>query len=780
MGFELRLAFRSLKRSPGFTAASLLALTLGIGANAAIFSVVDAVLLQPLPFRAPQRLVSLWKASHHDSRERGLFTLSDVDHAIGTAGVLESVGGFEPVSVQVQFHGTPESVTAVRVTPGLMATLGMEPLLGRGCVSGEATCALISSDLWRKQFGSDPAIIGREISGQVGGVFAATAPGPTAFTIGGVLPPHLRLARLDAAGIWIPASKDGPTYLRSETVFLVGRLKEKMLTQAAETALKSRLAGHSWDAHLVPLTETIVGDVRPMLLLLWAAAGLVLLIACANLANLNLVRASRRRKEMAIRAALGASGGRLARQLGMESILLATAGGTSGLMVGYWTVRLLGVAGPLPRGEGLSLDPAVLTYTAALSLLAALLSGLTPAWASRNSHLHQAMQERGGTGRLATRNWIVIGEIAVSVMLAIGAGLLIRSFIRLSGIDPGFRAENVITARVSLQGARYRDQEQRGAFFRQVIDKIRATPGVVSAAAINFMPLGGADAGIAFAADGQAAARETATVSFRAASPEYFKAMGIPILEGRDFAEGDLEHARVIVNQALARKWWRDQSPLGQRARLGGPGGPSLLIVGVVANVRQFGLDADERPTLYLSFLGQSVMTLVVRGTVRAPTIAAAVRAVDQGQPIEDVRTIAQALDDSMAQPRQRARLLSILAALAMTLTAVGIFAVTAYSVAQRKREIGIRIALGATSGEVQRMVLSQGFRQGFAGIAIGCIGALALKQVIAHWLFHLNALDPATFLAATVLSAGVTGAAVYLPARRAALVDPVVALREE
>jgi len=782
---DLRLTIRGLRRSPGFTAAALLALALGIGANTAIFSVIDAVLLRPLPFRDAAQLVSLWKTRRGDTAGRGAFTAAGLDAVRDTGAALESVAGYEMVSLQYLRHGEPVSTMGARVTPNLIATLGVTPVLGRSLAPGGEAEAMVSFDLWHRRFGGDRAIIGQTVAVDVAGMYGSTQAGPAAFTIVGVLPPDLRLPPLEQAGLWIATGRDpGPAARQPETLLGIARLRRGQQAQAVQTLLNSRLDSLGWSVALMPLRETIVGNLRPLLLLLLGATGLVLLIACANLANLQLVRWSRRGREMAIRAALGAGSLRLARLLLLEALVLAAAGGACGLLGGYWCVRLLGLAAALPHSGELRLDPAALTYTAAISLLTGVLFGLAPALTGCNPHLQHALQERGRGGRLATRGWLVIAEVAVAFVLSVGAGLLLRSFARLAAVDPGFRAENVITARVSLPPSRYRQPPQRAAFYKQVLEKLRGMPGVSVAAAVNFLPMSGVNGGVAFSVEGRppASPREIPTASFRAVSPDYFGAMGIRILEGRGFTEADLEHMRLVVNQSFARRWWPNQSPLGQRIHIGPPDapGPFLPVVGMVADVKHFGLDAADGPTIYLPYLGPPVMTLVARGLADAGILAAAVAAVDKNQPIEDARTMRQVLYNTSAQPRLRTRLLTIFAALALVLAGLGIFGVTAYSVAQRRREIGIRMALGAAPAAVKGMILRQAIRQGLAGITLGGVAALALRGLVAHWLFGVTGADPVTFAAAACVSAGATAAAVYWPARRAAAVDPVAALREE
>lgn len=780
---DVRYAWRSLAKTRGFTAAALSVLALGIGANSAIFSVVDAVLLRPLPFRDPSYLVSVWKMQRNEQTGRGLFTFSEMEALMTTGGILESVGGFEPVSMQFVFRGEPEAVMGARVTPDLLRTLGILPILGRAIAPGEENTALISHELWRRQFQSDPSIIGQTIEVQIGGVYGATEAGRASVSVVGVLPSHLRLQPLDQAGLWISARKDtGTPALRTATSFVLARLSPNIKTQAAQDLLNARLGTLGWRTNLVPVTETIVGNIRPVLLMLWGAASLVLCIACANLANLYLVRWSLRAKELVIRAALGATSLRIIRQLLVESVTLAVLGGACGLIFAFFCLRLFDLTNGLAGTVEAHLNAPVLVYSACLSVLTGVIFGLAPVWSVRTMQLQNSLRERERSGGLATQGWLLVTEVALAVTLSVGAGLLIRSLARLGEVDPGFQVENVTTARLSLPDARYKNPQQRANFFREVLERLNNSPGVQGAVAISFMPLSGADAGIAFTIEGQPVPvpSEIPTASFRCVSPDYFRIMGIRMLQGRDFEARDLDHARIIVNESLARRLWPHQSALDQRLRLGGPAGPAIQVVGVAANVKQFGLEAEERPALYLSFLGQPAMTLMVRNQVGVSTIATAVKAVDRNQPIQDLRTIRQALDASIAQPRLRTQLLSVFAFLALTLAAVGIFGVTAYSVAQRTREIGIRIALGATPGSVTGMLVQQGFRQGVAGIALGVAGALALRQVLRRWLFGIDSTDPSTILAAVIVALAVIAVAVYVPARRAAALDPLIALRNE
>jgi putative ABC transport system permease protein len=784
---EIRAAVRGLVKSPGFTGPALVALTLGIGANTAIFSVVDAVVLRSMPLRDPARVVTVWKTSRTERNGHGAVSRADVETLRQAGGAFEALGCFEPVSLQFRSGGEPESVAGARVSAELAMLLQIRPAVGRIFTASDENAALLGHDLWQRRFAGDPGVVGRSLAVEVGGLLTATARGAGSFTIVGVLPDGLRLPVVEKAALWIQMPKSpASAEMQASNVVAIGRLRGNARIEAARGLVDSRVDRLGWHVNPIPLAESLAGaDLREPLLLLWAAAALVLLIACANLANLELVRWNRRRKEMAVRAALGAGGLRLTRLLLVESLILAVAGGFCGLIAGFWCVRLLGVSSLLPKSVDLRMNPALLAYAACVSLVAGLVFGLAPARMARRIDLASELKERGRTSRGAVRTWITAAEVALAFMLSVGAGLLIRSFTRLSTVDPGFDIENLATARISLPPSRYREPAQRAAFYRQVLDRLHGLPDVRAAAVVNFMPMAGADAGALFVVEGAPAPRpnEIPTASLRTVSPGYFRTLGIGILAGRDFTEQDLDRICAIVNEAFARKFWPGENAVGKHIHLGPPGSPGrwIEVAGVASNARQFGLDkAASPPMLFLPFLNSPVMSLMARGSVDTAVLAAAVRAVDSSLALQNPRTMRQAIDESLAHPRLRTRLLSAFALLALALAAVGIFGVTAFSVAQRTREIGIRLALGAEPAAVRRMVLRQGLMQAVCGIAAGAAGALALKGLLAHWLFGIAATDWAAFASAAAVSLAAVAAAVYVPARRAASVDPMRALREE
>ncbi|HEX7049880.1 MAG TPA: ABC transporter permease [Longimicrobiales bacterium] len=794
---DLRYALRSLRKAPGFAGVAVLTLALGIGANTAIFSVVDGVLLRPLPYPEPDRLVSFveagsYKGAFLEYRER--------------AESFEAIAAYTPgQAFSLTGRGEPVRLEGAVVSAGLFSVLGAKPLLGRTFLPGEDEAGrepvvVLSHGLWQQRFGADPGIIGEEV--RLDGI---------ARTVVGVMPPGFRFPSASTQ-LWVPASirAADPIDLWGMSVgTTIARLRPGVTLEEARTevrTLEPRMRElFPWDmpedygrnATVVPLRDRIVGDVRPMLLVLLGAVGFVLLIACANVANLLLARATTRRRELAVRVALGAGRRRLMRQLLTESVMLAALGGIVGLFLAFWGVELLvaGLPADTPRLAGIGIDGRVLGFTAALTFATGLVFGVLPALRASRSEPHDALKEGGRTAtgaRTRLSAALVVTEIALAVVLVTGAGLLIRSFWRLLRVDPGFRVENVVAATVAPPTFRYADGAARRAFYQELLGRLEALPGVTGAGITDRLPFGGRNYGSVFVIEGRPdpatqggdwpLADIAATIS-----ADYLRTMGIRVLRGRGFTPADRADAPgvVLINQALARRYWPDEDPIGRRIR--GPGSvPWLTIVGIVDDVAYNRLADTDLPAFYMPLLqhGPEVVSVVVRSTADPATLAANLRAVvasiDEDTPVSDVRAMAQRVSDSLGRPRFTMLLLTAFAAAALILGAVGIYGVIAYAVSQRIHEIGIRMALGARAGDVLGMVVRQGAALAMIGIAVGLLAAFATTRLLAGLLYGVGATDAATFLAVPLLLGAVALAASWIPARRAARVDPVVALRNE
>ena len=796
---DLRYAVRSLGRSPGFAFAAIATLAIGIGANTAIFSVVHGVLLRPLPFAESERLVGVW--GHHVTIGRETASLPDFLDWRRQSRAVEDMAAFANTRYNLAGEGEPEVVRGVVATANLLPLLGVAPAAGRGFTAGEersgaARVVMLSDGFWRRRFGGRPDVLGRTLS--LSGV---------PHTVVGIAPPAVRLQQ--EVDVWTPLVTDTTLGRRNDFLSVIGRLREGVtLTQAQEelSTIARRLAAEypasnaGWGVELVGLQEQMVGGIRPALLVFMGAVALVLLIACANVANLMLARVTAREREVTIRTALGASRARLARQLLTESAVLALAGGTAGLLLAAWGVQALRAVGPgtIPRSQEVAIDPVALGFAVGLSLVTGLLFGLLPALRVLRRDPHEGLQRSsrastGASGVRTTRGALVLAEVALAFMLLIGATLLLRSFDRLQRVNPGFVGQGVLTARLSFPRNSYADPEQRLAFGDRLVERLRATPGVSAAALVSDPPLSGSVPYWAFAVEGvEPPAPEVVqdAVVFTA-SPGYFETVGIPLLAGRLLTDADHGDAPpvAVVSQALARRYWPDRSPLGARITFGNPADTAstwLTVVGVVGDVRQESLAEPAYPQVYLPFAQLSVRSVVIlaRGLSEPlallPALKAAVAELDPGLPLSEVATLDQITTATLARPRVNAALLGGFALVALALAAVGIYGVITYGVIQRSRELGIRMALGAGSDQLLRLVVRQGMGPVLAGVALGAAGALAGGRVLRSLLFGVGAADPLTYALVTGFLLAVALTASYLPARRAARADPMVALRNE
>ncbi|MGH9940809.1 MAG: ABC transporter permease [Pyrinomonadaceae bacterium] len=801
---DLRFALRMLKKRPGFTAAAIIALALGVGANTAIFSVVNSVLLRPLPYKESERLVTIGHLYPKLDLIAPVSAPGYVDYRDQTS-VFEETAASTNANFNLTDGGEPERVQGRSVTANFLPLLGVAPALGRLFLAeedqpGAARVAVLSHGLWQRRFGGDPQIINRTIRLN-----------NESYTIVGVTPVEFQFGRDE---LWTPIAftpeqlandRRGREYLSA-----LARLKPGVTIEQAQTEMdfiarriaeanpEDYPADSGWGVKLKSFNEEVVGNVRPALLVLLGAVGFLLLIACSNVANLMLARAAARSREIAIRTALGASRTRLVRQLLTESLLLALAGGAAGLLLAVWGVDLLVALEPasVPRVREVGIDVRVLMFTVGISLLTGILFGLLPALQASKPELTGTLKEGGrgsaiGGGLRSARSLLVITEIAVALVLLVGAGLMVRSFSRLLDVNPGFQTENVLTMQVALPATKYREPQQRRAFFGELVNQIKALPGVESVGAVTNLPLGGSVTSGSFSIEGRPVPTGAAEphTDERIATAGYLQTMKIPLLRGRHFTERDNADAPnvVIIDETLARTYFPGEDPVGKRIYEGeGDNRIYREIIGVVGAIRYKGLDAEYKSQLYFPHAQSNApgMTIVVRAAndpvSLVPAVRGALRAVDQDQPVYGVRTMGEVLNTSIAQKRFSMFLLTIFAAVALVLTAVGIYGVMAYTVTARTNEMGIRIALGAQTSDILHLVVGQGMILALAGIALGLVVAFGVTRVMSSLLYGVSATDPLTFAAIALLLIGVALLACYIPARRATKVDPMIALRYE
>jgi putative ABC transport system permease protein len=814
---DLRFAVRTLLRRPLFTALAVLTLALGIGANTAIFSVVNAVLLAPLPFDAPDRLVVVWSSNPEFAKAIGL-----PDKLPASAGpfydwraqsrTLEHLSRVASDRATLTGRGEPEILNLVNVSGDLFELLGTRPFLGRTIQPADEAAgtrvAVLSHRFWMWRFGGDPSIVGQTlVLADKPVVVVGVMPPSFAFPRGAEMPSGFAFAA--EPDLWFPmllTPEERQTRDNHDSVALA-RLKPGISRAAANAemrALAARLAqqypdtDQGWTVRVEPLPEQLTGAVRPALLLLSAAVALVLLIACVNVANLLLAQAASRQKEVAVRTALGASRGRMVRQLLTESLLLALAGGAFGTLLAFWSLRAL--ASLIPAGVrvgSLGLDGRVLAFTFVLALAAGALAGLAPALQMTHSDLASTLRDGTRAGSVTSRGRrtlraLVVAETAMAVLLAVGAGLLLRSFARLTAVDPGFRPRGVLTAQVTLAGSRY-PTARVAAFYVAALERVRALPGVEAAGAVSSLPMSGNESIGGFLVKGMPRPEpgRSPNADRRSATPGYFEALGIPLLRGRLFRDGDAADGQrvAVIDETLARTYWPGTDPLGKRIRRGDFDDPQpkwITVVGVVGNVRNSGLHVEPRPQLYLpeTQLTAPVMSLAVRtqGDPRrlAAAARAAVHAVDPDQAVSEVMTMDEMVDRSLAGRRFNLVLLSLFAGLALVLSAVGIYGVISYSVAQRTREMGLRMALGAQRRTVLALVVREAGALTLGGLAAGLVLSLAATRVMASLLFGVGATDPLTLAVVSCGLALVSLAAASVPGQRATRVDPMVALRSD
>jgi putative ABC transport system permease protein len=799
---DLRYGVRALAKAPGFTLVAVLAIALGIGANTAIFSVVDAVLLRPLPFPEPERLMRAYlKETGGDTSTFGIADfLAWRDHQKSFEHV--AVYDLTQRSFTLTGIGNPERISGIAVSADFFSALGATPLLGRAFSAeddrpGSGPVVVISKAFWRSHLSSDPNVVGRSI----------TLNGRP-YTIIGVMPAAFRFPGTEPLDVW-PMRTFEPARARPP-YFLVpfGRLKSGVTPEQAEaelTAIANQVSQQFPDSpyaggKLMPLKAVLVQDVRTALWVILAAVSFVLLIALVNVANLLLARATSREKEIGVRIALGASRLRIVRQLLTESVLLASLGGASGLLIGYIGVRAFIAFAPsgIPRLAEVGMDGRVLAFTCVISVVAGILFGLAPALhsvrASLNETLKEGTRSAGSSSGNKIRKVLVVSEFAMALVLMIGAGLLIRSFLRLRDVDPGFQQDHLVTAQISLPYARYKEDAQVVSFWQQFLNRVQVLPGVQAAGITMSLPPNLLQISNPFTVEGQPhdprhalpLAEETPI------SPDYFRALGVPLLKGRLFSDADRTTPVLIINQTMAKQYFPNQDPIGKRIQTGDPDpkAPWETVVGVVGDVKYSGLDAAPSPTLYVPYTEKDWagwtrgMSLVVRTSMDPSSVVPGLRQelarLDKDLPLSQVRTMNELIDESVVQQRFRTWLLGVFSALALLLAAVGIYAVISHMVGERTREIGIRMALGATRKEILKLILGQASQLAVIGIFTGIAGALLLTRVMRSLLFSVSTTDPLSFALMCTLLAVIALVAGYVPAIRATRVDPIVALRYE
>lgn len=815
---DLRYAVRTLRKAPGFTVVAVLTLALGIGANTAIFSAVNAALLRPLPYRDPNRLMWVTEIWHKD-HDNALVPNPDYTNWSLQAHSFEQMAAYDG-GEQFNFTGAgqPARIEAAGVTANFFRTLGVEPFRGRAFRTQEALpdgppVAILSYELWQSRFGLDPDILQKAITLD-----------NQKFSVVGIMPPGFRFPDPDLKPqLFLPFQLlprvDWNASWLTDT-YVIARLRNGVSPQHAAAELQTinqrdmaqvspvfmRLGRRNVQVRVLALQRQLSGDVRPALLVLLGAVGFVLLIACVNVANLQLARASARQQEFAVRAAIGAGRARLMRQLLTETAVLAFFGGCLGLAVGMAGVRLLRGLAPanLAQLGSITLDLRVLAFTVVVTALVSIIPAVLPALAVSKPDINEGLKHTGTriTGTLGgqhVRKLLVSAELALALILLAGAGLLLRSFVLLASVDPGFDPHRLLTARLKLPQAKYSKPQQQQAFLRQLLQKLSALPGVDAAGLANALPLNGYAGEWAVRFEGQAPlpAGAAPSVPVTSVSPAYFRAMRIPLLEGRFFDDRDAANAGLplIVNQSFARRFFPGQNPLGKRVRVGGPTWPWHSIVGVVADVRHVSLDREPDPQLYRPYEApaddptgsqQALETIIL--TLRCKTsplaLAAALRRqvaeLDPDLPAFDLATMDQRLATALAAPRFNTMLLGIFAGLALLLAIVGIYGVISYLASQRTHEIGVRMALGAVPKSILRLLLGEALVITLLGLVLGVAGALALTRYLAGLLFEVRPTDPVTLITLFFVLCAVSVAASYIPARRAARVDPIVALRYE
>jgi predicted permease len=819
---DLRYGLRMLLRRPLFTTVALIALALGIGANTAIFSVVRGVLLRSLPFERADRVVAIWKKNVRENEDWIRFQALEFIECRNNNDVFDQVAAYDPNGFSLVAGSEPTYVDGMRATANIFSLLRVKPVLGRTFLPGEDSAGhggvvVLGYDLWRRQFNSSPDIVGQQISLYMAPRLTTTGPPATdmtgsTFTVIGVLPSDLDIPEFKA-DLWVPIVFDSSNLDRNQRVYLstVGRLRDsvslstasaQMNVFARELEQKFPDTNKGWDVYIVPMPEELLGNISKTLLILFASVVLVLLIACVNVANLMLARASDRTKEISLRLALGATRRRLIRQLLTESILLSVLGGVLGLLLAEFGTRALvsHSSASIPRIKEVGIDGVVLAVTLLISILTGVIFGLVPALQTTKPDLSEALKEgaRSSTGGVASwrfRGALVVSEVSLALVLLIGAALIAKSFLQLQGTDQGYISNNVMTAEISLPYSRYPEPLKRVAFYRDLLERGSALPSVESAGVANLIPTEFGDQRGIVTLEGQqdTPSGDLPRLAARTVSPGFFKAMGIKLLAGREFTDSDIccgptnSNLQVMINKAMAQRYWPNEDPVGKQIAIGLPPrrGPFAPIIGVVADVRHW-VDAPAEPTFYLPNLQQQSMTIALRSYTDPSRLARplreTVRSIDPTLPVHGLLTMDQRLAEAspVSQARFRTLLLLVFALTALTLAAIGIYGVISYFVKQQTREIGIKMALGAGPGHVLREIVRRGMLLTLIGALVGLVGAFAATRLISSLLYGVSTTDPVVFAAAPFLLELVAFLAIYIPASRATRVEPLIALRYE
>ena len=805
---DIRYGFRMLIKRPGFTIIVVLTLALGIGANTTIFSAVDAVLLNPLPYQEPDRLVAVWETNKQLSPEmwdRNEVAMPNFLDWRSSNQVFEQLGSLYYADVNLTGVAEPERIKSCVVTTNFFQVLGIQPMIGRSFLPeeeklGSPRVVIISSGLWERLLGSDPNLTNKSVTLN-GNPVAVVGVMPRGFDL--QFPTNMRV------DMWLPMRIDPANVDRdSHYLYALARLKPGISRDQAQSEMNLIAAqlqqqypetNAQKGVNIIPLRKQLVGKVDSYLYLLFGAVGFVLMIVCANVAGLLLARVTARHKEVAVRIALGANRWRIIRQLLTESIILSALSGLLGLLFAYGGIKLLVTLTPpdVPRLHEIGLHIPVFLWTLVISILTGVLFGLAPALQASRPDLNEALKKsagrnQGGFQRGGLRNLLIVAEVAVALLLSVGAGLMIKSFMRLQQVSPGFEANSLLTMNIALPRQKYREPQQANAFFDQLAERIKTLPGVKSVGGIDPLPFSNSNVSTSFLIEGAPAVplAERPEVGERAVTPAYFETMGIPVLKGRSFTAQDRDNTPhvIIVNEALASRYWPNQDVLGKR--LGFEDDPSKQswrqIVGVVGNVKHHGLEAEAKPEVYFPYqqLPKNFMSVVVRTALdpvsMIPAIRSQVFAIDKDQPVFDIMTMEQRLAKSVASSRFVMLLLGTFSVLALGLAALGLYGAMAYLVTQRTQEIGLRMALGARRSDVFKLVVGKGMRLAIIGTAIGLVASLALTRVMGSLLFEVTPTDALTFVIVSVVLLTVALLACYIPARRATNVDPLTSLRYE
>ena len=814
---DLKSGWRMLRRSPGFAVVAILTLAIGIGANAAIFSIINTLLLRPLPFPDAQRIVFLWETDPNRNVTRGIASPAEFLDWTDQNHSFEALSAFRTWFYNLTGGDEPEQVWGIQSSGNFFRLLGVAPALGRDFIPeeerpGHEQVVIISYGLWQRRYGGDPGIVGRSI-------LLDEKP----FTVVGVLPRGFSVFGTSRQfDVWMPFAFDQAQLHREDhSVIVFGRLREGVTLAQAQAEMESIMArlkqqypgvDQQNGIHIVTFRDDLARNLKPGLLILLGAVVLVLLIACVNVANLVLARAATREREITLRATLGAGRGRIMRQLLTESALLALIGGAFGILLAYGGLHLLRLAlpseggyGEIPHSEWLGINGPVLAFTLVVSVLTGLVFGLAPAIQISRSELFESLKEGshgsiGGRRSRFTRSALVVSEVAFSLLLLVGSGLLIRSFYLMMSEDLGFDPDRVLTGQIWLPESHYAPGPPVMNFYQQVIDRVAALPGVKSASAVNFLPLSGWGDYCNFDIAGRpiAPVDKPNTAQYRVADWRYLRTMGIHLKSGRDFAasDGPDDEGVVILNEALAHRYWEGESPIGKQIHLKFPPTKTawrplardslLTVIGVVGDVREWEWSDPKFGQLYLPYAQNPsrIMRLVIRSegdpSALAPAMRHAVATFDPSQPVTEVRTMDQFLSQAVSQRRLNMLLLAVFAAIATILAAIGIYGVMAYGVTERFHEIGVRMTLGAEPSDVLKMVVADGMKLAVAGLLIGIVGAAVLSRYLESQLYGIKTTDPFTYLGVALGLAAVAVAACYFPARRATKVDPISALRHD